>query len=67
MDPDETLRRIVAIAYSTDPLSVSDAIELAVGVRNLDHWLRKGGHLPQAWQIGRTSRTGKGANAPVRA
>jgi hypothetical protein len=58
MDPDETLRRIVAIAYSTDPLSVSDAIELAVGVRDLDHWLRKGG---------RTSRTGKGANAPVRA
>lgn len=65
MDPDELLRRIVAIAYSADPLSVSDAIELAVGVRDLDQWLRKGGYLPQAWQIGQTFRTGTGAT-PVR-
>jgi hypothetical protein len=52
MDPNETLDQLLAIAeriHDGDERP-HDAGELADLLDNLDHWLSKGGFLPDRWK-----------------
>lgn len=59
MDPDETHRRMLALAASVIEAADSDhhtgdlideASELADAILALDGWIRSGGFLPDAWR-----------------
>ena len=61
MDPDETLKRIralaariIAVADKDDEDMSSEGLELAELVQALDTWIASGGFLPRAWENRRT-------------
>jgi hypothetical protein len=54
MDPDANLleqRQIVQRMLSADEVDISDALRLAELVKDLDHWLSKGGFRPHRWRV----------------
>lgn len=56
MDPDELLKELLAEARMTVAVNVDkDAIKQAERVIDLHDWLSKGGFLPKAWDVPRTS------------
>lgn len=58
MDPNEALRRVREhITHILNDDGDCDVTELAEAFDALDGWLTRGGFLPAAWEIGRTSRT----------
>jgi hypothetical protein len=56
MDPNATLELLRGLAAQILEQFAEDAttdlgVELAEAVENMDHWLTKGGCLPDAWQL----------------
>ncbi len=57
MDPDETLYYILTHANKlldvdlTHEEFVNVAMEMAEAFRDLDNWIRRGGFLPNDWQL----------------
>lgn len=59
MDPNETLRivlRLSKLRLDTGKLGAADSHRLAQAALDLDHWLERGGFLPERWRASRAMK-----------